>query len=202
VENFGQPLQKSAENLGEKPIIFRGVRVLRPREFATLRSSVSQENAAVDLDVCLYTGMRYVELQRLHDNPDWLDIGRRYVYLPRGSMMKRQAKQRERWVKLNGPGVKAVLEFVQKGRNLPSGQGFGQNLRRWATDAGMQPEGLCAKTFRKTWESWLVLSYPSRLTEILASTGHTQTTALTYYLAMPFVESEKADMGPYVSDVF
>ena len=44
-------------------------------------------------------GMRYAELQRFRENPDWLDG--KFVYLPRGSMLKVKAKQREKGHKIN-----------------------------------------------------------------------------------------------------
>jgi len=36
--------------------------------------------------------------------------------------------------------------------------------------------GLSAKTFRKTWESWLLFSYPDKAMEIALSQGHTELT--------------------------
>ncbi len=57
---------------------------------------------------------------------------------------------------------------------------------------------LCAKTSRKTWESWLVFYYPERAGLVYQSQGHTGTTSLVYYQNMPFTDADKAQMKAYV----
>jgi len=53
-----------------KPIIKGGVRVLRPAEYELLwKGARSQENQT-RLDALSLTGLRYVEAQRLQENPD------------------------------------------------------------------------------------------------------------------------------------
>jgi hypothetical protein len=42
--------------------------------------------------------MRYAELQIFKENPDWLDG--KFVFLPRGSMLKVKAKRRESAIRL------------------------------------------------------------------------------------------------------
>ncbi|WP_298275882.1 hypothetical protein [Ferroplasma sp.] len=41
----------------------------------------------------LVTGMRYSELERFRENQNWLEG--QFIYLPRGSMLKVKAKQKE-----------------------------------------------------------------------------------------------------------
>jgi integrase len=57
---------------------------------------------------------------------------------------------------------------------------------------------ICAKTFRKTWESWLLITYPHRSLEIALSQGHTQLTQLNYYANLPFTDQDKEDMKEFV----
>src|SRR5947209_12558702 len=47
-----------------------------------------------------------------------------------------------------------------------------------------------SKTMRKTWESWLMATYPERMAEICLSQGQTSFTALKHYLNMPFLPEE------------
>ena len=69
------------------------VRILRPVEFEKLREAMDPDTRRICTSLLL-TGMRYAELQRFGENPDWMDG--KFVYLPRGSMLKVRAKQREK----------------------------------------------------------------------------------------------------------
>ena len=42
------------------------------------------------------------------------------------------------------------------------------------------------KSFRKTWESWLVFYYPDKSLQIALSQGYTTTTQYEHYLNIPF----------------
>ena len=56
----------------QNPIMVTNVRILRPWEYAILRSELSPDQQIVS-DSLLLTGMRYEELIRFHNAPDWLD---------------------------------------------------------------------------------------------------------------------------------
>ena len=64
-------------------------RNLRPVEFELLRDAMDPNIRRI-CTFLLLTGLRYAELQRLRENPDWLDG--KFIYLPRGSMLKVKAK--------------------------------------------------------------------------------------------------------------
>jgi len=51
---------------------------------------------------------------------------------------------------------------------------------------------------RKTWESWLVSSYPERFAEIVVSQGHTTFVAVNHYLGLPFDRHDKEEMVEWV----
>lgn len=152
------------------------------------------------MDALLYTGMRYIEAIRFHDNPDWFNP-QGFVFLPKEAILKSKRHQLERWVKLNERG-RGILPLFLKGRQLPSWQVWADRLKRAAERSGLDPSGLGPKTMRKTWESWLVASYPNRLTEILLSQGHTAITSVGHYLNMPFLQEDKAAIWPYVEGMF
>ena len=83
------------------------VRILRPSEWETLRDALDINMKRICTSL-LVTGMRYAELQRFRENPDWLDG--RFVYLPRGSMMKVKAKQKERAIlRSSRPGFPVII---------------------------------------------------------------------------------------------
>ena len=47
------------------------------------------------------------------------------------------------------------------------------------------------KTFRKTWESWLVFYYPDTALQIALAQGHTNTTQYEHYLNIPFDDEDR-----------
>ena len=50
------------------------------------------------------------------------------------------------------------------------------------------------KTFRKTWESWLVFYYPDKALQIALRQGHTTTTQYEHYLNIPFEDADRKEM--------
>lgn len=177
------------------PILKAKVRILRPREYETLREGAEKLENQTKLDVLLLTGLRYVEAQRLQQNPAWFDG--RFIHLPEAAVKKAKRKQRERWVRLT-PRATALIPFFFKVKPLPTWKGWTLSLRRWAERAGLNPTGLSPKTTRKTWESWLVASFPDHPYEIFLNQGHTDLTSLRHYLNLPFTEVDKLEMKKWV----
>ena len=194
--------------ISPRPILKEGkkwkVRVLRPSEYLLLRASCDQVDL---LDGALYTGMRYVELQRLQKNVAWYEPGApgsptAFVYLPQAAILKAKRRQLNRWVKLNAPGKTAVEKLLGT-RELPTWETWTTWIRKWAVDAGISPEGLGPKTTRKTWESWLAFYFgQNRLLEIVQSQGHTAGTSLHHYLSMPFLPGDRLEMKKFVQGMF
>jgi hypothetical protein len=183
-----------------KPILKGGVRILRPSEYGRLRVATAAKRRkrldnATKLDALLLTGLRYVEAQRLQQHPEWFDG--KFIHLPEFAQKKAKRKQRERWIRLSSMGI-AILPYFFKVKPLPSWKAWTLNLRRWAVYAGLDPAGLSPKTTRKTWESWLVASYPEHIAEVCLSQGHTQATSLQFYLNMPFTEVDKLEAKKWI----
>ena len=86
------------------------VRILRPVEFELLRDAMDPSTRRICTSLLL-TGMRYAELQRLRENPEWLDG--KFIYLPRGSMLKVKAKQKERAIRLSDMGKTLLPDLFQ-----------------------------------------------------------------------------------------
>jgi hypothetical protein len=144
----------------------------------------------------LLTGLRYVEAQRLQTNPKWVDG--RFIHLSASAQRKVLRTQKERWVRLSSKGA-SLLPYFFKTKPLPTWKGWTQNMQRWAGNSGLDPIGLGPKIPRKSWESWLVAYYPERVLEVFLSQGHTQMTALSHYLGLPFTQGDKGAMLEYVS---
>ena len=126
----------------------------------------------------------------------WLDG--RFIHLPEYAQKKVNRQQRERWIRLSDKG-RTIVRYFFKTKPLPSWNGRTHNMERWAESSKLDPMGLGPKTTRKTWESWLVSSYPERFPEIVVSQGHTTFVAVNHYLGLPFDRRDKEEMSEWVS---
>jgi integrase len=195
-------------------IIKSGVRVLSPAEFRALESQIQKTSLRLLVRALLYTGMRYQELLRLKKDPSLFDLERKTIRVKSG---KARACQKERYVRLTPEGVEAVRAFLADERETyPSAAGMMLNLQAWAKAANLEAAddmegavyqaganegmerrnvwGLSVKTFRKSWESWLTVTYEDRLPLISLSQGHETETAMRHYWALPFTADEKQDI--------
>ena len=170
------------------------VRILRPAEFEIIRNAMDPDTRRICTSLLL-TGMRYAELQRFRENPDWLDG--KFVFLPRGSMLKVKAKQRERAIRLSDMGKTLLSDLFQVPYPLPYLPALDMKLRRLSKRI-LEGAPINNKTFRKTWESWLVFYYPDKSLQIALSQGHTTTTQYEHYLNIPFEEDDRKEMRKWV----
>ena len=170
------------------------VRILRPSEWETLRDNLDINMKRICTSL-LVTGMRYAELQRFRENPDWLDG--RFVHLPRGSMMKVKAKQKERVIRLSDIGKTLISDLFQAPHPLPELPACDMKLRRLSKRT-LEGPPVNNKTFRKTWESWLVFYYPDKSLQIALSQGHTTVTQYEHYINIPFEEYDRKEMRKWV----
>ena len=180
----------------KQPIIRMGVRILRPSEYEKLLHSVMKQHHRTMLQTLLYTGMRYIELQRFQEYPSWFTGD--FIHLPKIADRKVKRTQPERWVRLNQQGRMIVEYFLQMKDKMPEYQNWREGMRRWAINAGLEPDGLGCKTTRKTWESWLMFYYPGYMADVTLSQGHDTVTSIQHYLNMPFTEVDHLQMKSYV----
>ena len=182
-----------------KLILKGGIRILRPSEYEAIRDAVPKMYHQIILDTALLTGMRWVELQRFSAHAEWYDSQGGYIYLPPEASQKRKRRMKERYVYLSSRGKAIVPLFLKVRAKVPSRTTWNENLKRWAERAGIDPVGLSAKSTRKTWESWLVATYPDRVLLIAMSQGHTQLTAMNHYLNLPFSEEDRKRIKEYTA---
>jgi len=179
------------------PLCRNGVRILRPSEFKLLSSNLKPHHR-IFLNTLLYSGMRFIEVQRFQKHPEWFDEHDGFIHLPKIAIQKQKRKQMERSVRLNSLGKQIIPFFLELDKKLPCHQTWGENLKRWARQVDLDPIHLCAKTTRKTMESWLVSTYKDRSMEIALSQGHTTVTSLQYYLNLAFSQEDILQMKEYV----
>lgn len=180
----------------KQPIILHKTRVLRPKEWRVLLEGCPKIEYKTILQALLYTGMRYVELQRFQRNPHWFDG--EFVHLPEEASRKKLRSQKERWVRLNNQGRMIIQFFITLKTTVPTYVSWNMNLKCWARRAGLEDTGLSVKTTRKTWESWLMFYYPQQMPLITLSQGHTQLISLQHYLNMPFTEADRLEIRNFV----
>jgi integrase len=180
----------------KRPIIRMGTRIFRPKEFKALLEGCPKIDYKTMLQALLFTGMRYIEMQRFQKYPSWFDGD--FVHLPKEASRKVKRTQQERWVRLNNQGKMVVQYFTNQKTPMPTYQSWNENLNRWCKRAGLEDEGVSVKSTRKTWESWLMFYFPQQIALITLSQGHTQITSLQHYLNMPFTESDRIEIKNYV----
>ena len=180
-----------------RPILKEHVRILRPSEYEALREVIPKMHHRIILETALFTGMRWIELERFKKNPEWYEAKIGYIYLPPEASQKKKRKLKERYVYLSSRGKAIIPLFLKLEKAIPSRITWNENLKRWGENAGLDPVGLSAKTTRKTWESWLMASYPEKALIIAMSQGHTQLTSLNHYLNLPFSKDDIEKIKEY-----
>ncbi|MEM3447393.1 MAG: hypothetical protein QXV17_07775 [Candidatus Micrarchaeaceae archaeon] len=180
------------------PIIKGNVRILRPIEYEILRSLANYEKTTL-MDCHLLTGMRYEELLRFRKHPEWWDE-KQLIFLPEWAQKKWMRKQKQRVIRLSIKGGATIPHLFRI--KMPQRTAYDQWLRRISLKAwqmyGLRPDGISSKSFRKTYESWLMFYYPNHVEEIYLSQGHDKLTSLAFYSNPAFYESDKLAMKPYV----
>ncbi|OGM01675.1 hypothetical protein A3K72_00640 [Candidatus Woesearchaeota archaeon RBG_13_36_6] len=168
------------------------VRIFRPHEVTALIRNIPKKVNIERFEALLYTGSRFSEMREVHGK-----MGRIDGNFIRLMNTKALVKEKFRYVRLNNPGLRAVEYYMRHSKPLPTHQTWDENLKKWCKYAGLDATGVCAKSTRKTWESWLVTMYPKYITQIYLSIGHSSDTALKHYLQLPFTTTDVANMNFY-----
>ncbi len=179
--------------LQKEPILVNGTRVLGPFESDLLRSSIPKNYLQTIYDVCLWSGMRYVEVQRFYDHPEWWMTSRKCIHLPEEAQKKVKRKQLERYVHPIPAQLESVLSYFHDNPKPPSLQAWNQNLARWSEKSGLNSLGISAKSTRKSIESWMI-SAGVPLHVVCLRQGHDSLTSMQHYQGLPFTEDEQGEI--------
>ncbi|MBI9010418.1 MAG: site-specific integrase [Tenericutes bacterium] len=176
-----------------EPIFVKGVRVLGPFDYDRIVANIEKDYLQDIFEVCFWSGMRYVEVQRLYDHPEWIMKERRTVHLPAEAQRKAKRTQLERYIYPIPPQLESVLRYFFKGKNPPSQQSWNNNLKRWCEKSGISSRGVSSKSTRKSIESWMI-SAGIPLNEVCLRQGHDSLTSMRHYQGLPFTPVEKEEI--------
>jgi hypothetical protein len=134
------------------------------------------------------TGLRYVELQRLHDHPEWYNKSRNQIILPKEAQKKVKQKLVKRTIdKLPSTfGYMFILFLADK--RPPERTSWNLDLVRYSAKAGVSPK-VNLKTARKTIEGWMLKAGVPEI-EIYSRQGHDPITSLRHYQSFSFTDYE------------
>lgn len=138
------------------------------------------------------TGLRYIELQRLHDNPDWYHKERNQIILPKEAQKKVKQKQIKRTIDKLPSTFSYLFKAFLEAPRPPHRDSWNKNLKRWSERAGIEPK-IGPKTPRKTIESWMLKCGIPEI-EIYGRQGHDPVTSLRHYQSLSFTEYEMRDI--------
>lgn len=183
--------------MGFSPILkTQDVRVLRPFEVKKLLGVIPKDDQRYKFQALLFSGMRYIEAKLLFDNKQWFNG--ELIHLTKEAIKKPKIRIKERHIRLNYLGREAVRNYLNCNKGLPRYEVWNENLKRWAKKADMPVDYLVPKSTRKTWESWLLTSYPDKSIYILSSQGHNLITSLDHYLNIGFYDKDIKEMQEFV----
>lgn len=74
------------------------VRVLSPFDYDKIVSNIDKDYLRTIFNVCFWSGMRYVKVQRFYDHPEWWLRERNTIYLPREAQKKVKRVAPERYI--------------------------------------------------------------------------------------------------------
>ncbi len=177
-----------------------GIAIFTPSEYDKLRNSMKVRHRVLG-DVLLYTGMRFTEMEKFSLNRHWYESEKKIIHIPHTADKKRKRVTPDRYIYLTTIGKMAVDRMFEDGIKCPSYVAFDSMLKTAIKRSGIQLKQdvtLSLKSFRKTYESWLVVTYPDSIPLIAMCQGHTEPIAMRHYLNIPFSKEEKKEIREHV----
>lgn len=159
------------------------IRILSPFDYDNMVKVIDKPYLATIFNIARWTGMRYEEIRRLYEHPEWVLIERRHIHLNPQAQRKVKRKERERHVPIPVQ-IENELKYFFKNQKPPTLQTWDVNLKRWGQKAGLGTVGISAKMTRATLETWMLTAGLTE-TEICLRQGHTLITSLNHYQSLP-----------------
>ena len=179
------------ENIVNGLVTADGTKVLNVEEYDKFLLAIPERMRAI-FEVNSITGMRYVEIQRLYDNPSWYLRDRNQIVLPKEAQKKVKQKLVKRTVDKLPYVFPYIFEKFVAGPRPPDRTSWNRDLARWSKKAGIEPK-VGPKTPRKTIESWMLKSGINEY-EIYSRAGHDPVTSLKHYQSLSFTDYELRDI--------
>jgi hypothetical protein len=174
-----------------------GTKVLTVEEYDKFLQVVPEAKRVI-FEINTITGLRYVELQRLHDHPEWYYKARNQIILPREAQLKVKQKALKRTIDKLPSTFAYLFKLFLAGKRPPERTSWNLDLARYSAKAGVSPK-VNLKTARKTIESWMLKSGIPEI-EIYSRAGHDPITSLRHYQSLSFTDYELRDIKKRLSE--
>lgn len=180
-----EPLYITTEK-GEK------IRILTPFDYDLFVAKIDKDYLRTIFNVSFWSGMRYVEVGRLYEHPEWILKERKLIYLPREAQLKVRRVAPERKIPIP-PQINGELSYFFKNQKPPSSKVWNHDLKLWAKKADIGIIGIVPKLTRASIESWMCAAgMPDG--DVCLRQGHDKLTSLNHYRAIGFTEAEKIEI--------
>ncbi|AKB61383.1 tyrosine-type recombinase/integrase [Methanosarcina mazei] len=174
-----------------------GTKVLTVEEYDRYLQVIPECMRAI-FELDSITGMRYVEIQRLYDNPQWYIKERNQIVLTKDAQKKVKQKLVKRTVDKLPYVFTYIFEKFLAGPRPPDRTSWNRDLARWSKKAGIEPK-VGPKTPRKTVESWMLKAGIPEI-EIYSRQGHDPITSLRHYQSLSFTDYEQRDINKRLAE--
>jgi hypothetical protein len=168
-----------------------GTKVLTVEEYDKFLQAIPEDKSII-FEINTITGLRYVELQRLHDHPEWYFKNRNQIILPHEAQKKVKQKAPKRTIDKLPSTFSYIFRQFTEGERPPERTSWNRDLARWSLRTGIIPK-IGNKTPRKTIESWMLKSGIPEF-EIYSRAGHDPITSLKHYQSLSFTVYEMRDI--------
>ena len=175
-----------------KALYVEGTRILGPFDYDRFSAAIPRLKHRTIFKAYFWAGLRYVEGQRLHDNPEWYIPEREVIRLPKEAQKKHKQKLKVRYIPVKDQ-LAEVIEYFLDGQRPPTLQAWDKNLKSWAVKADMNPYGFNARMTRKSVESWMLTAGIPEY-EVYQRQGHDPLTSMRHYQGLAFTKEEKGEI--------
>lgn len=175
------------------------IRILTPTEYDKLLSFIPNKSHRALFELLMMSGMRYIEVQRLHDHPEWYNEKKNLIHLPEEAQLKHKRRMLERTIHPLPSEFRYIWQNFLEGGKPPAKCTWNKDLQRWAIKADIQPYGISAKTTRKVLESWMIAAgIPVNI--VCLRQGHDSLTSMRHYQGLAFDDQEILDIKNKLRD--
>lgn len=155
------------------------IRIISPFDYDKMEAVIDKPYLKTIFRMAMFTGLRNVEIGRLHSNPGWVMKERKLIHLDRFAQRKAKRVAPERYVPIV-PQIEGELSYFFTNPKPPTLQTWNENLKRWADKAGLGIEGISHKMTRASLECWMLAAGLTE-SEVCKRQGHNLLTSFNHY---------------------
>jgi integrase len=174
-----------------------GTKVINVQEYDKFIQCIPKRYQTI-FEMNVICGFRYVELQRVYDNPKWYVEARNQIILPPEAQKKVKQKLVKRTIDKLPSTFRYVFQNFVTGVRPPDRTSWNRDLARWSIKAGIDPK-VSPKSARKTIESWMLKAGIPEI-EIYSRQGHDPVTSLKHYQSLSFTDYEMRDINKRLTE--